>query len=428
MEQKLRHSYWIPTNREIENLLNSYLAEIEYVYQKYKMAIPVYILDSGNEYIEKLNREAVAKVSRKYPHLDFYYLDFNSQKYVMRYIIAESKLSHQFERYFIINSVNYGAVMNKIYLLASALNYDVIHRRDSDTYLQANAPFPLEKEIMYIGKPFNNGKEKYDCIYVVGSGYVGEWNIDLKQFLSADPELFRIFLSALDIPDERHDIYINSAKHDIEKYFIADFDTIVYQDQNNKLHPVAGNFALYQLHKKFPNNPANFTLAADYFTFKMAVSLGYPMLVHERRVFHAYHKERREKDAVDRYLKSLFKFCDASPVYYDLNQEIKKACLIRKECQVFETLEWISQILIKSSEGNLIRRKRNLRNFIELFVSVVYPDIALDLKAKQENYMEECMNDYKHHADLMKNWIILVHAAEKCNVFLTEQLKLVKIK
>ena len=154
MKKKLKYAYWIPTNKEIDKMLKSYVIEIDYVCTKYEIDIPVFILDSGNDEIEKLNDAAIREISRNYPNLSFYYLSLKKQETIINKIIDRAKLIPEFSQCFVINEINYGVTMNKIYLIATALGYDIIHRRDSDTFLQENCPYPPEVEVKYIGKPF----------------------------------------------------------------------------------------------------------------------------------------------------------------------------------------------------------------------------------------------------------------------------------
>ena len=152
----MKHSYWIPTNRDIKKSLKSYLEEISYCMDKFKIEIPVFILDSGNEEIESINKKTVLGFQEKYPNIKLLYIPFKVQQKVISHILDKTGLDKKYKMCFIPETINYGAVMNKIYLLAAAMGLDVIHRRDSDTILQENCPFPLEIEIENIGKVNKN--------------------------------------------------------------------------------------------------------------------------------------------------------------------------------------------------------------------------------------------------------------------------------
>ena len=313
--------------------------------------------------------------------------------------------------------------MNKIYLIAAALGYDVLHRRDSDTVLQENCPYPLELEIDNIGKVNSNFKSNRK-VAIVGSGYVGEWNLDIKDFVVGNDDLFHVFLSCLNIPAEGHEDFMNETYKDCKKYFKEDEYQYVIGRETKM--PEAGNFAIYDLFRKFPCLPADFTLGSDYFTFKMAISFEYPVLFHERRVFHSYHNGRKSDESMKKYIKSLAKFCDHSPVYwYFVNmcilpymKELSKKSVTIDSTNIEEILEYLADGLDSMKTMVLDARKNNLINLAENFLPQKYPQEAKFIKEKIDEIMEECIMDYSSHAELLKNWNKIVNTAEENKAFI----------
>ena len=276
----MKHSYWIPTNRRIDSCLYSYIQEIEFCTDQFRIDIPVFILDSGNFEIETLNKSAINILKLKYPKLQLYHLTLNLQKRIIESITKKAAAS-EWNMCFINDCVNYGAVMNRIFILAAVFGFDVIHRRDSDTFLQENCPYPLEFEINYIGKPYRDNEPK---VYLIGSSYIGEWNLNIKEFVINDDKLFHTFLNCLNIPESAHAPYMEETHNGCKKKYKGDYPQYI-TGQEIKL-PEAGNFCVYELFRYFPCMFANYTIGTDYFLFKLAIMFGYPFIFHERRVHH----------------------------------------------------------------------------------------------------------------------------------------------
>lgn len=422
----MKHSYWIPTNRDIRKCLQSYITEIEYCQNKFNINIPVFILDSGNLECEKLNRRTVDEFRASYSHVTIIYLPYEKQRYIVEYIIESAGLDRaKYESCFVPQSINYGAVMNKIYLLAAALQYDVIHRRDSDTILQENCPYPLEVEILNIGK-VNPCFESKREVAIVGSGYVGEWNLDIKEFVVGNDQLFRRFLSCLNISEQAHDDFMKETYEECERYFKKDeFQYVIGKETKM---PEAGNFAIYKIFEEFPCLPADYTLGSDYFTFKMAIAFEYPVLFHERRVFHTYHEGRKSADNMKRYVKSLAKFCDHSPVYwYFVNQvalplmeELKNSGESVKDWDMDMILDKLSDGMIGLKDVVCQTRKENIKMLALDFLSEKYPIDAKNIAQDVDKIINTCKDDYVLHGDLMKNWKRLMKAANRSSELVQE--------
>ena len=84
----MKHSYWIPTNRDIRKSLQSYVEEISYCIDKYSMDIPLYVLDSGDQIIEEENRKTIAEFQIKYQNIKLIHIPFKTQEKIVSYIIS----------------------------------------------------------------------------------------------------------------------------------------------------------------------------------------------------------------------------------------------------------------------------------------------------------------------------------------------------
>ncbi len=418
----MKHSYWIPTNRDVARSLGSYIKEVDHCQRKFNKAIPIFVLDSGDERCELWNKEAVERINKNYPDVLVYHIPFAKQIFVVSKIIEKTGFaSDNLADCFVPRTVNYGAAMNKIFLFAAALGFDVIHRRDSDTVLQDECPYPLELEINNIGKTVSDsGNDK--PISIVGSGYVGEWNLDIKDFVKDNDELFRIFLDKLCIQPELHKVFMDEMSEDCKRYYAKDDLRL-----DTKL-PEAGNFCAYKIFEYFPCLPADFTLGSDYFLFKMAISFKFPILFHERRVFHIYHEERRSPENMLRYAKSLMKFCDHSPMYWFFVNYVTDRLMLEMELDGISAddlhskwmLDHMSDGLISLNDIILVKRRKNMNEMAADFISTQYPNEAQGVLTEIDDIFEECKEDYLRHAILMKAWRKIITVAK--NDKITEEM------
>lgn len=406
----MQHSYWLPTNRLIEKSLSSYCEEIEYCQKKYNVSIPVYILDSGDNIIEKRNKETIDKAKELFNDIKINHITFNTQKAILGKILNTDNLSVNWINYFMNTKTNYGAVMNRIYLLATAFGYDVIHRRDSDTVLQKNCPYPLELELKYIANKTSNGKSQ---VRIVGSGYIDEWNLDIKDLIKGDDNKFNIFLDCLNIPKEQQKEYIATTYADCKKTFKSDIVLV------NKKTPEAGNFCVYELFKQFPCMPANNTLGTDYFTFKVAKALGWDIVFHERRVKHEYHDERKSEEKKHNYFKSLIKLCDQSPVYWRLFYDFQRLNHEKRfSSDNVNIAETISDLLLHSKYAYIDKRSENYDKFVNELLFPNHNAEALEFIRNKDKILEECYRDYDIHILLIKDWKTIINNAKRiqCNL------------
>ncbi|WP_444936862.1 DUF6271 family protein [Microbulbifer sp. JMSA004] len=392
--RRSKNAYWIPTNRCVMQSLKSYAHELS----ECAPYIPMIIMDSGDKEIEAHNEQAVKFVNKKYNNIKIYHFNQEEQAKVISKILHHAGYEHLF-KLFIHSGVNYGAVMNRIFLLSAAMNIDIIHRRDSDTHLQPNCPFPIEAEIQLMNCKGN---------YVAGSGYVGEWSLDLKPFIKQDAALFSVFFSALGVPEDLHDQAFNCLESGAKSYFKN--DDFNKANTEGFYYPDAGNFVLKDLHKEFPCLPSD-AISSDYFMFRMAYAFGKNVIFHERRVSHKYHDKRNSN--YNSYIKSLIKYSDMRPIYWSLKDEIYDISdQINKTCNTSRN-KYIADIIVNKSQDNINHRIKNIENIASEFISKVYPEAAKDILENSDRIIEDCNNDYQNHAHLLYAWHKIIASANK---------------
>lgn len=393
---KNKHTYWIPTNRWVKPSLGSYIREIDYWYRLTGEIVPAFILDSGNPEIEQLNHDAVTEVRGQYPALRIHHITYRDQQALVNRVIQHAGLPHSYVEHFVPNAINYGAVMNKIALFAAANGSDFIHRRDSDTLLQTNCPFPLEAEMLAF-KCFNSADTNPPA--AVGSGYVGEWNMDLKPFIETSPQLFSVFWQCLGVDSSLHDKIYTALDEGSRDYYQS--DDVKFTDKNGFNLPDAGNMALSKIYQLFPSLPSA-AMSADYMPLRFARGCGMPIVYHQRRVVHEYHADRG--DNINDYLKSLLKYSDLRPVYSKFENACREEIVHHDFDSIARKQDWFGETLHTLIEQNKIERLQNLERFVREFIYKRYPGWADNHISTIADTLQECIGDYRKHIDLIVAW------------------------
>jgi hypothetical protein len=393
------HTYWIPTNRVVRPCLASYVRELDYWRRLTGEVVPAFILDSGNPAVEKVNEDAVVEVGAQYPMLHIQHVSYHEQRALVSRVIQSAGLPTSYVDYFVPGSTNYGAVMNKIALFAAANGSDFIHRRDSDTVLQDNCPFPLEAEMLALRRIGAEGGDGAVTPAAVGSGYVGEWNMDLKPFIAASPELFSVFWQCLGVDSSLHEQIYATLDQGSRDYY--QHDGVRYTDKNGFNLPDAGNVVLAKIYQLFPSLPSN-AMSSDYMPFRFARGCGIPIVYHQRRVVHEYHAERG--DNIDGYLKSLLKYSDLRPVYGALESAIRAEKIAVDFDVINRKRAWFGEVLGSIIDQDKGARLKSMDRFVREFIAKRYPHWAEHHALTIEDTLEECIADYGKHIDLIVAW------------------------
>ena len=395
------HTYWIPTNRDAAVPVRSYLNEIDYWFRLTGESVPLFLLDSGDAAVERDNAGHIAQARAAYPHLTLHHVTLERQQAAVRELLRLADYPPSLLDWIAPRGSNYGAVMNKISLFAAALGSSVIHRRDSDTRLQENCPYPLEFEMQSLG---GQGRRPY----IAGSGYVGEWNLDLKPFLQVSPELFSRFWSNMGVDPSLHQSIYDWVDGNSRALYRA--DQVDYSNEQGFYMPDAGNMAIRQLHLLFPSLPSN-AMSSDYSVFKLAGAFGLPVAYHQRRVVHEYHSGRKADPMP--YIMSLVKYCDLRPVYMALQRQLK-ARADQGELHLEGNFQDAAAAALSTlADADLPGRRQALARFVDGFIGQLYAAEAAELSSRLDEVLAGCRQDYRNHASLMRAWPRLVATAAR---------------
>lgn len=405
------HTYWIPTNRNAALPVHSYLKEIDYWFRLTGESIPLFLLDSGDPAVEEQNARQIALARASYPRLSIHHVSLARQQTVIAELLRHADVPPGLLDWIAPRGTNYGAMMNKIALFAAAMESSVIHRRDSDTRLQDNCPYPLEFEMQSLSN--GNGQASY----IAGSGYVGEWNLDLKPFLQVSPALFSQFWSAMGVDPALHQSIYEWVDGNSRAFYRA--DQVDYGNEQGFYMPDAGNMAIRQLHLLLPSLPSN-AMSSDYSLFKLAAAFSLPVAYHQRRVVHEYHSDRKHNPMP--YIMSLVKYCDMRPVYMALQRDMK---LLAQQGALRLDAHFQDQaaaMLAALADAGMPTRRAALQAFVDGFIARLYPAEAGELATRLDALLATCRQDYLNHATLMRAWPRLVDSAGRKGAVLRAML------
>lgn len=305
-----KHIYCVPTHRLIEEeFLNGFFMEVEFANKKYNANYPLIIFEDN---ISEVNKTAIYKMKQKFNEVNVYYI---TRQHVLEiYEKITDSLSEKnatiFRKIYPNNTVNYGNVLNRIFVFSLLFGADYISRRDSDVVVTVDVNgqkrYPIENEIDYLGKNINN-----KIIYVCGGSYTGKYSLDIESFIcNNDYTNIKKIFSCMSIPEEFHDEII---QEDVLQNY-KDGRDVVMPDAKN--FPHCGNISLFELHKYFPCSPQDLAIGSDCFFYEVTGLSNLSLAYHSRAVLHKHTNDRKKEFSnIKRYWLGFLMFID-SEIFY----------------------------------------------------------------------------------------------------------------
>ena len=429
----MKSVYFIPTNRNCEKCLKSYIKEIIFAKKQYNIDIPFVVVETNDFEVAKQNSITINELQKNYPDVEIIHLTTDIQKKYFDVLFENIEDGDKIKKIFTDTSSNYGTAMNKIAIFTSAFGADTFHRRDSDTRLihdelsNVRKVFPIEYEIEYLGKKigeFDNIRTDSEqinnkVVSVVGGNYFGEWNLDVKDFAKKDFNIVYKLYEFLGFDKECVKEICDEAFQFDQKFVDEDHLTLV-TSVNDGLNPDCGNVAVYKIHEYLPNVPGRNTLAADYFIFDSATALGLPSIHHTRATFHEYNSERFNIDRKKKYWYGMAKFAD----YFNSYGTIFNDSILDFDCNekvmISDTAISALSDRIRGFIGNIhderTKRINDIAENILLSFNEDYANIGKMLIENSKNYIDEADCDYEEHLMLIKNWNKIIKKAKSISI------------
>ncbi|GGH60779.1 hypothetical protein GCM10008014_35650 [Paenibacillus silvae] len=429
----MKSVYFIPSNRNIERCLTSYMKEIDFAQKKYGIHIPIVVPETNDKQFVAQNARTINLLQEKYPKIEILHLTTKLQEAYFDILLAGE--DPEFKKVFLAQHTDYGNCMNKLFLMTCSLGADALHRRDSDTRLifdelKAEELYPIELELNYLGKRISdcsnitiNTADKSILnreIWVVGGNYYGEWNLDVRDFarVSFDP-IYRLY-ELLGFPKESVVDICNTAFQLDQQFTQGEKQTLV-TSVNDGLNPDCGNVAVYKLHEKLPNLPGRNTAAADYFAFDTATALGIPSIHHTREVFHEYKKDEFQLANKMKYWEGVSKFADYFNAYMsiydsDLNKTFGDD---RKEVITNDIVQAIQSYVSEFSKLGVherVERIDRIANEVLIPFDEKYSQVGDYIIEHSEQLVREANQEYEFHVKLIENWDRLIQRAKEIDL------------
>ena len=218
--------FCIPTHREIlDEFLDGFYKEVTYINSILNIPCPLVIFEDTNK---NINKDKILSFKKKYTNCTVHYVTRQDVEKIYDIILynlcKEDKII--FRKLYPNPNVNYGNVFNRIFIFATLLGADYIHRRDSDIVSDIDQMgeycFPAKIEVSALWKEKNN-----KIAYIVGGGYKGKYSLDIDDLINGDDlSLIKDLCTCISIPEEYHDDVIQNEF--LNNNFTHLFDSITH--------------------------------------------------------------------------------------------------------------------------------------------------------------------------------------------------------
>lgn len=414
------HVFTIPTNRELGKSIDSIYREIQYFTEATNQDSCLLVVDTSSEDVSQVNS---VSVKSKFPdslkstthiiHCTLKDQDNFIAKLSEVSKIPLSQLSHLLQ----INATDYGKVYNMIYLLSISLGGSVIHRRDSDCFVDSNVfpEMPIESELKFLGEPFSkNDGTISEPLCIVGSDYYGNWNLDIEEYFDRN-QLSR-YLEIYGVNPMYVDAYIQ-AKYQKNETFLT--SPILVDSPYIRNYPECGNIAISRIHEYIPNFIGKQGIGYDYNSYNIASFVECPILYHPTKICHKHNEGRKTLDSQKCYWRGILKHIG----YDEFITHYKLKCTqgIIGEKKGIEAIQSLSKGILASSLYETFRshsssnRNDQFRDIIDLLQESKHEfskEISQYLNENINDINNELDDDFKISIQLQHLWPDLVSAAK----------------
>lgn len=386
------HVYTIGTDRMlVEEFFDSYIDEVRNIIEKTGEETTLVVVDESPLAIQKINADII---NRHRPN-DIKLIHFNGEQQEALFDHIKNNISDtSILELLDYKGYSYGRVMNKQFMVASALGADYLHRRDSDVKIvNKKFGYPSDVEIKYLGKTIGElenhnleGYERYNkdqCIYMVGSGYSGksDWKVDFGVFLEEDTELINEVTDLFGYNKDLSEEYYNQI---ITGNISFNKNEILLPEKNHP-NPLCGNMSLYKIFQRLPCSTMLSTIGSDNLIRGFLKRLHSPIIYHGIFVYHQFTPDRDNNDM--KYLTSYWPRVLNKLIYYTIIENLiynyaksKVECLKKIDNVKFDkvtnlnmlTYEYVESITLQSIEAfvGIMKKARNSKiNAIGNYIS-----------------------------------------------------------
>lgn len=434
----------IPTNRLVLPAARSILMEMTSLKNRGIDPEELIIIDNGPSHVVAANKKDLEALQRT-TSIRIIHHDIHDQ---LQWIheLAEQGQWDKAELYRLLypypEDGDYGKVFNMLYLAAARYGRKVIHRRDSDCYIPLGdeTMYPVWGEMQFIGKKVSEVlpvADTCECltdngilageIWIAGSDYTGDWNVNLEQLQQHNTQTLDEFLSLLSIPKARIPAYIDAKYNDTDsnlraRPLLITCETLPDLPEIVPYYPECGNIAMMEIFKWIPNFIGSRCIGFDYHTYILGALLKVPAIYHTRRIIHAHDYSRKKKDSSLHYWRGIAKLADYNYFITEFRCRYLQR-LVPPEGNGFQLLRETGPStlvqLLTECLVNLDRRAR-LSLIHDLAHKILLPSgleeyhtVAEELECNAARLIDELDDDYSRSIRLQSIWSELIHLSER---------------
>lgn len=422
----------IPTHRDCRRAVESLIKEIHVFIEKTGKIAMMAVIDNSSHDIYQMNHKFLSEVAKN-EEFRIYHIGLNSLYLYFKQISMNFEQDKYVFSLLYPKEKDYGKIFNTISLVACTLGVDVIHRRDSDCFYKEEKAEEkaVWREIEYIGKSVKDTMNSLDfkkkplCdlneeIYIVGSDYIGNWDLDFGELTQENPDFLRTFLEINGVSQKDIDKQLEyNYTEDVGKSEIN-----IYKnngDYGYNTAPECGNICIKEIFRYLPNFIGTNAIGFDYHMYYIAYLCNVPIVYHNNKIWHVHDVQRYEAISLQNYWKGLYKSLDVD-LFFDtiLNDNEFKLTVEQKAGKkaLISCCNDILPYLFKKALHNIDceKREKNIKRVVEEILlkskNQKYNNIGRYLWNTRKDLFEELDNDYKNSIWLHENWMKIISISE----------------
>ena len=333
----------LPTNRACPDAIAALYDEAAYAAREFGVEVQMVVLDSSAPPVRAQHRSTVDGLPPT-PSVVVSLLNEDAQRTFLAEAIAMSGLADgdRLLDLMLPQGVSYGAVTNRIFLIAAALGCESVHRRDSDSRYQTldgQPMFPIHHEAGALGRiagdvvdsvtesTLDRDQASARTVVIAGASFVGELSVDISEIEQLDPEVYREVVS-LWAPSEwtdeqKRELVDESFRGAGTEPFVSDHSTLGLVDP---MRIDMCNIAFHRsAYERVPVLPALDTIGSDYFLMHAVHAAGLPGVLHNRHIVNYYTPERRTDAGFAAYQLRFAKFFLSMLYLNDIYERMSEA-------------------------------------------------------------------------------------------------------
>ncbi|MBV2355191.1 hypothetical protein KUM39_12555 [Streptomyces sp. J2-1] len=426
----------LPTNRACSPALTALHAEARYAAEHFGAEVRLLVLDSADDRTRAEHARALDALDPA-EGVTVHHLGEDLQRDFLRRTIQRSghPEPERLLRLLLPDGVSYGSCTDRVFLLASALGCDSVHRRDSDSRYQLHhgAPvFPVHHELPWLGRPAadamaavpHEGLEPVLAgrpVSLAGASFIGELSVDISDMRRRDESVYHDVVGLWAAPgtsaEERRALVEESFTGAGTTPFTGDHVTLGLVDP---MRVDMCNIAFHRdVYESVPLPPATDTIGSDYFLLHLVHDAGLPGILHNRHIENFHTPERRTDAGFTAYQTRFVKFllsmlyfhhvyarmAAEGPALLDGRGAPGTGGAVRPE-RIVEFLRESTALDTAENEWRLDRIDTAYRK-----LGGRYAALADQLASQRDQLIAEARQDIEDHALLVAAWPALVEAA-----------------